>query len=272
ALARWCEDHVEDIARQLKMSTSHGGLCQMVTHIAGRRLFVEFRITTGEAMGSNMCSNAAEMMCQWIAEQGPDAKDSYICVTPNDKKPDNISSMTGKGKTVVAEAVIPESVLERVLHTDGKRLVNTFESVEEWWTLSGARGHNGAVANQLAALYIACGQDVAYVAEACAGHTNVSPGREGGVHVTVILPSVIVGTVGAGSALPTSKECLRILGCEGAESARKLAEIAAASALAGELSALAALAAGEFVRAHNQLGRNRPEVIQTEQLSIMTHA
>ena len=49
-----------------------------------------------------------------------------------------------------------------------------------------------------------------------------------------------------------------MLGCAGEGGAPKLAEIAAATLLAGELSMGAALASGEFVEAHELYGRNRP--------------
>lgn len=63
--------------------------------------------------------------------------------------------------------------------------------------------------------------------------------------------------------LPTQRECLEILGCHGKGKALKLAEIAAALVVAGELSLGAATrvdkATGrnEWVEAHERLGRNR---------------
>ncbi|MEE1555964.1 MAG: 3-hydroxy-3-methylglutaryl-CoA reductase, partial [Alphaproteobacteria bacterium] len=67
-----------------------------------------------------------------------------------------------------------------------------------------------------------------------------------------------VGTVGGGTRLPTHLPCLEMLGCTGPGGALKLAEIFAATCLAGEISVLAAIASDQFVRAHNRLGRNRP--------------
>jgi hydroxymethylglutaryl-CoA reductase (NADPH) len=50
-----------------------------------------------------------------------------------------------------------------------------------------------------------------------------------------------------------------MMGCAGSGRAPKLAEIVAATLLAGELSMAAALAEGELVAAHESLGRNRPD-------------
>ena len=67
-----------------------------------------------------------------------------------------------------------------------------------------------------------------------------------------------MATVGGGTALGTSRECLGMLGCVGSGRAAKFAEIIAATLLAGEISIAAAIASGEFVEAHEAYGRNRP--------------
>ncbi|HBL28524.1 MAG TPA: hypothetical protein DD490_16950, partial [Acidobacteria bacterium] len=82
---------------------------------------------------------------------------------------------------------------------------------------------------------------------------------EGDLYATVTLPSLTVATVGGGTGLGTARECLNMLGCAGAGNAAKLAEITAALVLAGDLSFGAAIASGEFVQAHEEYGRNRPE-------------
>jgi hydroxymethylglutaryl-CoA reductase (NADPH) len=50
-----------------------------------------------------------------------------------------------------------------------------------------------------------------------------------------------------------------MMDCVGTGKARKLAEITAAFLLGGELSLMAAIAAGGLVSAHEAYGRNRPE-------------
>ena len=37
----------------------------------------------------------------------------------------------------------------------------------------------------------------------------------GGIYACLILPSLVVGTVGGGTALATQKECLNLMGCHG---------------------------------------------------------
>jgi hydroxymethylglutaryl-CoA reductase (NADPH) len=113
-------------------------------------------------------------------------------------------------------------------------------------------------ANGLAALFLACGQDVAYVVESATGHLELAVTEAGDLYACVHLPSLVVGTVGGGTGQGTAVECLAILGCEGAGTARRFAEIAAATLLAGDLSLMASFTAGDFVAAHERLGRNRP--------------
>ena len=126
--------------------------------------------------------------------------------------------------------------------------------------MSGTIGVQGHYANGLAALYLACGQDAACVAESAVGVTRFEVDSRGGLYAAVTLPSLIVGTVGGGTSLPSQRACLEILGLAGSGKAQALAEVCAALALAGELSIVGALCAGEFARAHERLRRWRSEV------------
>ena len=71
------------------------------------------------------------------------------------------------------------------------------------------------------------------------------------------LPSLIVATYGGGTALPTQKECLEIMGCSGKGKVKTLAEIIAGTVLAGALSLGAAISSLDWVSSHEQYGRNR---------------
>ena len=122
-----------------------------------------------------------------------------------------------------------------------------------------AIGYNGHYANGLAAIFIACGQDVANIANSAVGITNLEVTESGDLYASVTLPTLTVATVGGGTGLGTSRECLEVVGCSGNGRAAKLAEIVAATLLAGELSMGGAIASEEFVEAHETYGRNRPE-------------
>ena len=66
-----------------------------------------------------------------------------------------------------------------------------------------------------------------------------------------------MGTYGGGTALPTQRECLELLGCYGKGKAPKLAEICAGTVLAGGMSLTSAVLADTWVNSHERFGRNR---------------
>jgi hydroxymethylglutaryl-CoA reductase (NADPH) len=99
---------------------------------------------------------------------------------------------------------------------------------------------------------------VANLANSAVGITSFEATSDGDLYASVTLPSLTVATVGGGTGLGTARECLAMLGCSGAGTAGKLAEITAATLLAGELSMGGAIASGELVEAHETYGRNRP--------------
>lgn len=71
-----------------------------------------------------------------------------------------------------------------------------------------------------------------------------------------------VGTVGGGTQLSSQSACLNLIGVKGAnkESAgsnsRLLATVVAGAVLAGELSLLSAIAAGQLVKSHMKYNRS----------------
>ena len=86
-------------------------------------------------------------------------------------------------------------------------------------------------------------------------HCEITPEKD--LYISITLPSLIVATHGGGTGLPTQRECLGVLDCVGAGKARKLAEIVAATVLAGELSLVCAISSMDWVVSHEQMGRNR---------------
>jgi hydroxymethylglutaryl-CoA reductase (NADPH) len=207
----------------------------------------------------NMVSKATDHACRWIVEASPALSFHLFSGAESEKRasPDLLGG--GKGKLVTAGALLSEEVLRAVLRTGARELAVLWQSTVVGHLLAGCAGYNGQLANGLAAMFIACGQDVANVANAAVGITRFEETGDGGLYASVLLPSLTVATVGGGAGLGTGRECLEMLGCSGAGKARKLAEIVAATLLAGELSMAAAVASGELAAAHDALGRNRPE-------------
>jgi hydroxymethylglutaryl-CoA reductase (NADPH) len=122
---------------------------------------------------------------------------------------------------------------------------------------AGGLGASFHAANGVAALMLATGQDAAYLTALTA--TAVMEARPNGdLHISIDIPTLGVGTIGGGTGLPPFRACLELMDCHGVGKANRLAEIMAAVCIAGELSTVAAIVSGEFVAAHERLGRNRP--------------
>ena len=81
--------------------------------------------------------------------------------------------------------------------------------------------------------------------------------HDGDLFVSVTLPNLRVGTVVGGTGLPCQAAGLRILGLQGTGKRAALAEVAAALCLCGEVSIVAAMASGDFTRAHQRYARQR---------------
>ncbi len=252
---RWIASHTEEIDEAVSKTTSHGKLLEIETFPNGRSLHLRFSYNTGDAMGMNMCTIATEAACRLIAEN---TGAELVSVSGNmctDKKPASINSIRGRGKTVVAEATIPKDVVENKLHTSVQAVVETNTRKNLIGSaMAGSLGFNAHAANMIAAFYLATGQDPAQVVEGSSAMT-ICEEVDGDLYISVRLPSVEVGTVGGGTKLPSQSECLNILGCKGSGNAKKLAELVAATVLAGELSTLGAQAAGHLGKAHKELGR-----------------
>jgi hydroxymethylglutaryl-CoA reductase (NADPH) len=123
--------------------------------------------------------------------------------------------------------------------------------------ISGANNNGCHSPNAITAMYIATGQDVANVAESSAGilYSELTPDRD--LYISLTIPSLIIASYGGGTGLATQRECLEILGCYGRGKVRKLAEIIAGVALAGEVSLGSAISSLDWVSSHEKYGRNR---------------
>ena len=162
-----------------------------------------------------------------------------------------------RGKRVVAEAVIKNDVLQRLMGVDTQTVYDYRQIGMVGGFLAGSSYNGAHAANGLTGIFIATGQDVANISESHAGITYARLLDNGDYYWSETLTSLIVATHGGGTSLPTQRECLELLGCYGNGKAPKLAEICAATVLAGDTSLTAAIPAGHWVAGHERFGRNR---------------
>jgi hydroxymethylglutaryl-CoA reductase (NADPH) len=230
--------------------------------IIGNLLYLRFSLQTGDAAGHNMVTKAAEALLEWVLARHPSLQ--YVSISGNfcvDKKVSAVNGILGRGKYVVAEISIPRQLCQTRLKTTPEQIVNLNIKKNLLGTLiaGGVHTANAHFANMLLGFYLATGQDAANLVEGSQGivHAEV---REDHLYFSVTLPNIIVGAIGNGKQLPFVRDNLALMGCldprEPGQNARRLAIIAAATVLCGEISLLAAQTnPGELMRSHLRLER-----------------
>jgi hydroxymethylglutaryl-CoA reductase (NADPH) len=259
----WLE-HQKEIMKALVQETS--AYCQFQDwsyQLVGRLLYLRFSFFTADASGHNMTTKAAERLLTWLLNQQPSLE--YVSISANlctDKKPQAINGLLGRGKSVVAETTLSRESCKKILKTTPEKLIdlNIKKNYIGSCLAGSVRTANAHFANMLLAFYLATGQDAANIIEGSHGMTHCEL-IDDSLYFSVTLPNIIVGVHGNGKEHPFVRENLKLLGCatptlDGSSSAR-LAMIAAAVVLCGELSLLSAQTnPGELVRSHLILERH----------------
>jgi hydroxymethylglutaryl-CoA reductase (NADPH) len=263
-LARWIEEEVDAMREWLRAASipelsRFAVLREAKTHVVGPMCHVLWRWTTGDAVGPNMMTrNSYALNMGYVMQLAP-VKPSRALLEANmggDKKPSFEFFQSGHGKTVIAEAVLTDEAVRRVLRTTVDDLLELSWVGTHGAVASGMQSVAFTPASALAAVFACTGQDLGMVGTSSMAHGT---GRrvEGGLHVSIRFPGLEVGTVGGGTTLPFARTWLGLMGCAGAGKVYRFAQIVAAAALALEISASAAMATAgseNFFRAHHERG------------------
>lgn len=268
AAKNWLDsDAGQNTMKKAFNSTSRFARLQhMKTALAGTNLYIRFKTTTGDAMGMNMISKGVEHALSVMSTEAGFDDMQIVSVSGNyctDKKAAAINWIDGRGKGIVAEAIIPGDVVQKVLKSDVDSLVelNISKNLIGSAMAGSVGGFNAHAANIVAAIFLATGQDPAQVVES-SNCITIMKNLNGALQISVSMPSLEVGTLGGGTILEPQSAMLDMLGVRGShptnpgDNARRLARIIGAATLAGELSLCSALAAGHLVRAHMQHNRS----------------
>ncbi len=262
---QWVERNFPKLKIIAESTTSHGVLLRIDHYVIQNRVILDCVYDTKEAAGQNMVTFATQAIVNHILrEKIPGLIGSLIESNFNgDKNSSDRNLILGRGHTVVASTLIPNKVLKRFLRVDAEYLHKDFHNAYLGSIMAGT-SPNLHIANALAAIYLATGQDVACVTENSLGVMSYEY-QEGDLYVNLTMPSITVGTVGGACRLPTQKRNLQLLGCHGDHSSKKLAEIICAATLALEISLTGAISSHEFTDAHLNYGRAQGKI------SLETH-
>jgi hydroxymethylglutaryl-CoA reductase (NADPH) len=253
----WAMRQRKKLTKLAQDTSSHGRVIDIRFNVEGNHVYFVFEFTTNDASGQNIVTMGSEAMYSYIRENCPIEPRFCFCESnlSGDKKATLQAFQSVRGRKVIAEVFIPRSQVESTLHTTPGKMARYASFATSASLINGTIGTQGQYANALAALFLACGQDVACVAESAVGITRLETTDAGDLHACVTLPNLMIATVGGGTHLPSQSACLRMLGVEGKGKAHVFAEIAAAVCLAGELSLVGAICADEFARAHMKFAR-----------------
>jgi len=257
AAADLCRGQFDRFAAIVAGATNHGSLVGVEPQVIGRRLILRLVFRTGDAIGINMAARAADEISEWVARDSG-ALERFVHGQDVEKRANARALVEGRGRSVVCDVTIPRAVLERVTRTTPEALESISRTYARGFAQMGTQNWAVQSANGLAAVLLACGQDVAYLTECATGFLDLECTAAGDLHAAISLPSLLVGTVGGGALKGTARECLSILDCVGDGKGNLFAELLGAIVLAGDLSLMAAFCTHEFVAAHERLGRNRP--------------
>jgi NADP-dependent 3-hydroxy-3-methylglutaryl-CoA reductase len=258
----WLYEHRAALDAQVRLVSRYARLVGVDPYQIGRHLHVRFVFETADAAGQNMTTAATWQICRWLSDTLADEDRLRPLRTllegnlSSDKKVSVGSMLAGRGTRVTAECVLPAEVVASILKVTPAAIVKGHLTSTLGAQQAGMVGSGINAANIIAALFTATGQDIASVHES--GVSILAMDLDGAdLIATILLPSLVTGTVGGGTSLPRQRDWLTTLGCAGAGGSARFAEIIAGFALALDVSTAAALVSGQFADAHQRLGRSR---------------
>lgn len=236
----------------MESTTSHGKLMDIRCWQMARMVCVRMTMDSGDASGQNMVSIASQKAVDALVKRFPTIKRFRMgSGLSGEKVPSNANALLGRGKGVTASISIPAEVMQKITRADIADLPRLHQSYSNFAFWSGNSNSHLSLPNALAAVFIAAGQDVATLPESTSAQNVLDYDVANGVlHWDVHIPNINAGTVGGGTGLPTQRECLEIMGCQGSGKVNKFVELCAVASLANEISFWGAMCAQEWISAH----------------------
>src|SRR5918993_3969924 len=116
AFCDWLDEHFDEIKAAAETTTRSGRLSDIERYTAARHVYTRFNYTTGDAAGQNMTGKATQEACRWIVGRFPEIEHYFLeGAFATDKKSSQVNMLRTRGKRVIAEAVIPNSLAEWII-------------------------------------------------------------------------------------------------------------------------------------------------------------
>ncbi|MEM6686036.1 MAG: phosphotransferase [Bacteroidota bacterium] len=251
------------IKKEAESHSNHAQLLRIESIQDAEIVHLKFSYETGDASGQNMtttCTWHAMLYLVDVFKKKTGIVPTDFVIEGNgacDKKVSQHNVAAGRGIHVAAECTIPENIIQKVLRTTSDKLLRCYHPSKRLAKKDGMIGYNINVANAIAAIFVATGQDLASIHESSVGMLYLAKTADG-LYMQLTLPNLVIGTVGGGTSLPRQSQALEIMDCRGSGKVERFAKLIAGFALGLEISTYAAIVSGEFAKAHEKLGRNKP--------------
>lgn len=259
----WLSENFENIKEVAEGYSNHATLLEVIVERDASNVYTNFVYSTGDAAGQNMTTTCTWHALLWLvnayAEAGHEVIEDYVLEGngSSDKKVSDYLMDHGRGVKVKAHAILKEEVLQKVLRTSSDQLLKFIGPSRKNAAKIGMQGYTINAANAIAAIFAATGQDLASIHESSVADFNLKKHPDG-LEAEITLFSLVVGTLGGGTHLAKQQEALKLMDCAGAGKIERFASLIAGFTLGLDLSTNAAMVSGEFAKAHEKLGRNKP--------------
>lgn len=262
AFEQWIRINFHRIKTHASHYSNHAELIEIKAFIIGRLAHLKFIYTTSDASGQNMVTHCTWQSCLWIEanfQKECDVPIDQFYIDGNgssDKKVSFYALMNGRGVHVVCECFLSDEIIEKTLRSTSSEMVALYNHSMAIARFDGIVGGTCNIANVIAGIFAATGQDLGSLHESSLGILQLEK-TPNGLYVSLAIPALVIGTVGGGTHLPGPQAALNLMNCNGKGKLERFAMLIAGFALSLEISTLAALASGQFARAHQKLGKNK---------------
>lgn len=260
-LSKFVGRNLKRIKRVAEADSRHTKLLRIEKIKVANNFLLKFIYDTGDAHGLNMINHATFNACKFIETETGNffyLRSHYSGV----KHHSLLNEMDGYGRAVKASVVIPTRTFD-IMGVTAKQIKDFCDRCLKCGTAAKINSVNVHAANAIAAIFLACGQDAADISSSHVCQSRCELSRNGKeLYWECVLRNLLIATVGGGTGLGTQSECLKIMDCYGSGKSDRLAELIAATVLAGEFPTAAAVVNRTYVSIHDKYGRNKKKHVK----------
>ena len=241
-----------DIFKEIVATTANAStLMDIQVMVEGKHVYLKLDFIAGGKNQNNATTLAAEAIGTYIDVNAP-LHPEYWFVEADPVRAGTQPFIAERGKKVSAEIRLSAELVQKHLGTTAEHMVNCSQMRAIGNMLTGSQGMQRQFVDALAALFIACGQDISRIGESSAGITRLELTNEGDLYASVVLPSLITGSLDGSAQLPSQQACLAILDLPADAKAHAFAEICVGLCLAGELAVTGSICTTNYIPSSTQ--------------------